>query len=300
MSALNTIEDSDLNTLLLIRHLELALLDLFAAGEINGTIHTCLGQEYIPVALSPLLKGDFIFSNHRGHGHYVAHTDDPTGLLAEILGREGAPCSGVGGSQHLHRGGFHSTGVQGESLPIAVGAALHSTRVQPGRIAAVYIGDGTFGEGVVYEALNIASLWQLPLLVIVENNGIAQSTPTERHLAGTVAGRAAAFDIGHHRLTTTNVVQIRAELAPVVSRVRIHHMPAIVEFATVRLGPHSKGDDTRSADELASLRKQDWFGHYAEQLGRRFAESDLRQREHVAALVNEVRQRPLATWGATR
>jgi pyruvate dehydrogenase E1 component alpha subunit len=117
--------DDDLDSLLLIRRFEQRLLDLFAAGELNGTTHTCLGQEHVPVALSPLLaEGDFVLSNHRGHGHYLARYDDPAGLPAEIMGRRGGVCDGVGGSQHLFRDGYLSTGVQGESLPAGDGAAL--------------------------------------------------------------------------------------------------------------------------------------------------------------------------------
>src|SRR5262245_52932230 len=117
--------DEDLDLAVLIRRFEEGLLRLFSSGALSGTTHTCLGQEYVPVALAPLLADDFVFSNHRGHGHYLAHCGDPEGLLAELMGREGAVCHGVGGSQHLRRERFLSTGVQGESLPAAVGVALH-------------------------------------------------------------------------------------------------------------------------------------------------------------------------------
>jgi pyruvate dehydrogenase E1 component alpha subunit len=290
--------DADLDALLLIRHVELALQQLFAAGEIAGTIHVCLGQEHIPVAIAPLVDGDHVFSNHRGHGHYLAHTADPRGLLAEVLGRDGAPCHGVGGSQHLHRDRFFSTGVQGQNLPVAVGAALHVSRRAPGRLVTVYIGDGTFGEGAVYEALNMAALWRLPVLVVVENNGIAQSTPTAAALAGTIAGRAAAFGIDYRHVADTDVTRIRGQLEPLVARVRAESRPLLVEFDTVRLGPHSKGDDTRTAADLTALRPRDWYEHYARALGERFAAADRRQRARVAALVAEVQKRPLADWEA--
>src|SRR5262245_23441284 len=103
------LSDDDLELALLIRRFEERLLSLFAAGELSGTTHTCLGQEYIPVALAPLLTEDFVFSHHRGHGHYLAHCADPEGLLAELMGREGGVCGGVGGSQHLRRERFLST-----------------------------------------------------------------------------------------------------------------------------------------------------------------------------------------------
>jgi acetoin:2,6-dichlorophenolindophenol oxidoreductase subunit alpha len=292
------LSEDDLDLLLLIKHFENALLDLFARGELNGTTHTCLGQEYIPVALAPLLAGDFIFSNHRGHGHYIAHTADPEGLLAEILGRAGAPCHGVGGSQHLYRERYLSTGIQGESLPVAVGVALHYKTTGAQRLAVAYIGDGSFGEGSVYEALNMAALWHVPLLVVVENNGIAQSTPTAVHLAGTIAGRAAAFGLDFHRVEGDDISAIRTDLAPMIARTRSQHAPLMIEFATVRLGPHSKGDDTRTEGELAAAREQDWYARYARAPDSRFTSADARQRQRVSEIVRSVLQRPLSTWEA--
>jgi acetoin:2,6-dichlorophenolindophenol oxidoreductase subunit alpha len=285
--------DADLESLLEIRHFELALLDLYARGELNGTTHTCLGQEYVPVAVSALLRADdHVFSNHRGHGHYLARFRDPVGLLAEIMGREGAICAGVGGSQHIRRAGYLSTGVQGESLPVAAGVALHLKHTAPGALACVYIGDGTWGEGAVYEALNLASLWQLPLLVIVENNGIAQSTPTATAMAGTIAGRARAFGIRHTGIDATDPVEIRTALSPLVDLVR-DGFPLIAEFATNRLGPHSKGDDTRDAEALRRAADTDWYGQLT---GPRFTEIDRAQRQRIGRVVAEVTARPLATW----
>ncbi|GAA3269218.1 thiamine pyrophosphate-dependent dehydrogenase E1 component subunit alpha [Dactylosporangium vinaceum] len=285
----------DLRMLLLIRHFERALLDLFAQGLLHGTTHTCLGQEPVPVALMPLLDADdFVFSNHRGHGHYLARFDDPAGLLAEIMGRDGAVCNGVGGSQHLRRGRYLSTGVQGESLPLAAGAALHLARSEPGRLACALIGDGTWGEGAVYETLNLAALWRLPLLVAVEHNGIAQSTPSAEAMAGTIAGRAAAFGIAHVSVSLTggdaegDVAAARAMLEEPLKHVRDGAGPLVVEFATHRLGPHSKGDDTRAAHAVAEL--PDWYPRHAG------SALDRQQRDRVAAVVADVTARPPSTW----
>lgn len=288
--------DDDLELLLLIRHFELALLDLFAAGKLHGTTHTCIGQEYVPVALAPLTGDDFVFSNHRGHGHYLAKFRDAEGLLAEIMGREGAVCNGVGGSQHIYRDGYLSTGVQGQSMPVAVGVALHLKRTRPGRIAVVHTGDGTWGEGAVYEALNMAQLWQVPLLVIVEHNGIAQSTPTAAQMAGSIADRARAFGIPHIGIGGHDITAIRTALAPRVDEIRGRGTPLVVEFETVRVGPHSKGDDTRTKEEHRRARERDWYTAYAAALGTRFEEADAKQREFVAGLVRQVEARPPSTW----
>ncbi|WP_329791236.1 thiamine pyrophosphate-dependent dehydrogenase E1 component subunit alpha [Lentzea sp. DG1S-22] len=293
-----SISDEDLTSLIGIRHFESALLRMFGAGELNGTTHTCLGQEHVPVALAPLLHADFVLSNHRGHGHYLARYRDPEGLLAEIMGREGAVCSGVGGSQHVHRDGFLSTGVQGQSVPLAVGIALRFKQSGQQRIAAAFIGDGTWGEGAVYEGLNMAALWQVPVLVVVEHNGIAQSTPTELQLAGTIGARAAAFGVDFTEVTSQDVDEVRALVRPVVERVRREHRPAVVQFAVNRLGPHSKGDDTRTADEIEALRQHDWYERLAASLGQRFHTIDDRERAEVERVVDRVRSRPAATWAA--
>ncbi|MEU8932001.1 thiamine pyrophosphate-dependent dehydrogenase E1 component subunit alpha [Streptomyces sp. NPDC048409] len=296
-AGLTRLSDGDLADLLMIRHFELALLDLFSQGRLNGTTHTCLGQEYIPVALYSLLDdGDHIFSNHRGHGHYLARFRDPQGLLAEVMGREGAVCNGVGGSQHIYRDRYLSTGVQGQSLPVAVGVALHLARTEPGRMAVVHVGDGTWGEGSVYEALNMAALWNVPVLVVVENNGIAQSTPTEREMAGTIAARAAAFGVDHHLVDSVDVEVVRRGLRPVLQRVRDLRRPCVVEFLTHRVGPHSKGDDSRPAELVEFAAEQDWYRRYRHDHPGHFESADRTQRARMAAVVRDVEERPAARW----
>lgn len=291
------LDGEDLARLLLIRYVEQSLLSLFAAGQVSGTIHTCLGQEYVPVALAPLIAGDFVFSNHRSHGHYLALHDDPAGLLAEVLGREGAVCHGVGGSQHLFLNDrFVSTGIQGESLPVAVGVGLHLRRTGQPRLAVAFIGDGTWGEGAVYEALNMAQLWQVPLLVVVEHNGIAQTTPTAVAMAGTIAARASAFGIPHHRFDSDSVTELRAAAAPLLASQRRQPAPLILEFRTIRLGAHSKGDDTRADDELTALRSRDWAARYEASHPEQFREVDTAQRERVAAVVADVLARTPSRW----
>ena len=300
LAPLSELADEDLELLLLIRHFERRLLDLFGQGELNGTTHTCLGQEYVPVSLRPLLEArDFVFSNHRGHGHYLSRYRDPAGLLAEIMGREGAVCSGVGGSQHILRNRYLSTGVQGQSLPVAVGVGLHQVRAEPGALVCAFIGDGTWGEGAVYEALNMAQLWRVPLLVAVEHNGIAQSTPAEVNMAGTIAGRAAAFGVRHRRVESLDVRVIRAELEPLLREVRTERAPLVVEFVTHRVGPHSKGDDTRTPEQVAHAREHDWYGRYRAAFPEQFERWDAKVRAEVDEIARDVAGRPPAVWSGS-
>lgn len=289
----------DVRLMMRIRHLELALLRLFGEGAVPGTTHTCLGQEYVPVAVSGVLEErDAVFSNHRGHGHYIARFQDVEGLLAEILGRRGAICGGVGGSQHLMRDRFWSSGVQGQSLPVATGVALHLSRTEPGAVACVYMGDGTWGEGAVYEALNMAALWRLPLVVVVENNGIAQTTPTSGHLAGTIAGRAQAFGVPHVLCTSRDVGTLRDQIRPTVDGVRAGAGPLVLEFVTTRVGPHSKGDDVRPDDERSRAHAADWYARLLDEDPRWRTLAAAEERD-MAALVAEVMARPAARGAAS-
>jgi pyruvate dehydrogenase E1 component alpha subunit len=291
---LTSIAADDLERMLLIRRFEENLLRLYAAGRIAGTTHTCMGQEYIPVAMAPLLRGDFVISNHRGHGHYLSHCGDPESLLAELMGRQGGVSRGFGGSQHLRNHDFLSTGIQGEGIAVGVGVGLHFRNTDQARVAAVYIGDGTWGEGAVYEALNMAQLWRLPLLVLVEHNGIAQSTETAQQMAGTVAGRVAGFGITFNEVRTTNVTVVRAEMAAHVSRVRAERLPHVAVFHTLRLGPHSKGDDSRDPATLAALWERDWLRRASLDDPVTFGRLDAKVGELVDQVTATVSARPLA------
>jgi TPP-dependent pyruvate/acetoin dehydrogenase alpha subunit len=299
-SELSAIADEDLRVALLIRHFEHKVLDLFGQGLINGTTHTCLGQEYIPVALRSLLdQKDFVFSNHRGHGHYLARYGDAHGLLAEIMGREGAVCGGVGGSQHILRDHYLSTGVQGQSLPVATGVALAMKRSSPGVLACAYVGDGTWGEGVFYEALNMAQLWHLPLVVVVENNGIAQSTETDNQMAGSIAGRCDGFGVRYKEIESADINDIRKQLTPYFSWVRKFIQPLVIEFKTLRLGPHSKGDDSRPAEIVESVRQHDWCRRYARRYPTQFARIDNLMRTRIDHIADQVASLPLVSMEGT-
>jgi TPP-dependent pyruvate/acetoin dehydrogenase alpha subunit len=240
-----------------IRRFEETLLENFPRGVFFGTTHTYLGQEANAVGvLSNLQPQDIVFSNHRCHGHFLAYGGDPRALFAELMGRATGVCGGRGGSQHLQWRNFYANGVQGGIAPVATGMALAERFKGSGAVAVNFIGDGTLGEGALYEALNLASLWRAPILFVVENNRIAQTTPIELGVAGSISGRFMAFGITGIELDTSDVLEIRKAARDLLEKVRSIPGPQALILETCRFGPHSKGDDTRPAEERAEMRAQ--------------------------------------------
>ncbi|MFH0909126.1 MAG: thiamine pyrophosphate-dependent dehydrogenase E1 component subunit alpha [bacterium] len=242
----------------IIRRFEERILELFSKGELFGTTHACVGQEAIGVALvESLTLGDIIISNHRCHGHYLARTGDVRGLMAELMGKKEGVCGGRGGSQHLCRENFYTNGVQGNMSPVAVGMAFAEKRKKTGAVTVLFVGDGTFGEGVLYEALNMASLWNVPLLLVVENNRIAQSTLIAKGIAGSFVGRARGFDIEASEIESNDVEELVGVLKKALEHVRDGGRPFVQVINTFRLCGHSKGDDFRDPAEIERGRSRD-------------------------------------------
>jgi TPP-dependent pyruvate/acetoin dehydrogenase alpha subunit len=242
-----------------IRRFEETLLEMFSRGVLVGTTHTCIGQEADAVGvidhLSP--ERDVIFSNHRCHGHFLAFHGDQEALLAEVMGRVTGVCAGKGGSQHLCAANFYTNGVQGSIVPVATGIAKAEKLRGSGAVTTVFLGDGTLGQGTVYECLNMAALWRLPLLFVVEDNGYAQTTPRELAVAGSMPARAEAFGVAAERVDTTDVLEVHDAAGRAVERVRTTGEPFFLVLGTYRLSPHSKGDDVRDPAEVAARREQD-------------------------------------------
>jgi TPP-dependent pyruvate/acetoin dehydrogenase alpha subunit len=238
-----------------IRRFEETVLDEFKRGVFSGTTHTYIGEEADAVGvIGQLHEQDIIVTNHRCHGHYLAYGGEMHALFAELMGKETGVCGGRGGSQHLHWRNLYSNGVQGGIVPIAAGMAMAEKRKGSGALCIVFIGDGTLGQGVVYESLNMASLWSLPLLVVVENNHIAQTTPTALALAGSISDRFKAFGVPATELDTSDVLQIRETAAPILDEIRASNRPQALVLNTCRFSAHSKGDDTREMTEIETLR----------------------------------------------
>jgi TPP-dependent pyruvate/acetoin dehydrogenase alpha subunit len=164
---------------------------------------------------------------------------------------------GRGGSQHIHWRNFYSNGIQGGITPVATGMALAEKIRATGNITLVFIGDGTLGEGTLYESLNIASLWKLPILFVLENNHYAQTTPVEKGVAGSISKRFASFGIPVWERESTDVLEIQSVADETVNSVRSGAGPASLILHTYRFSAHSKGDDPRSPEEIARIRKFD-------------------------------------------
>lgn len=242
-----------------IRRFEETLLELFKGNNLKGTTHTSIGQEADAVAvMNHITKNDFVFSNHRCHGHFIAYSDDMKILLAEIMGKKSGMCKGRGGSQHICYHHFYTNGVQGGIVPNATGLALaNKIKGDTSSIVVVFLGDGTLGQGVVYESFNMAALYNIPVLYVIEDNGYAMSTRTQDGVAGSIAARAQSFGIQVGEITSNSVTVLDNSMHEAFQYVRNERKPFCQIIHTYRLGPHSKGDDFRDRNEIAEWEKKD-------------------------------------------
>lgn len=249
--------DLDLyRTLYLIRRFEERALDEFSTGKLFGTTHAYIGQEADAAAIFAALgSDDVIFSNHRCHGHFLAYGGDPYRLAAELMGRATGLVGGRGGSQHIHWRNFYSNGIQGGIVPVATGTALAEKAKASGAISVIFLGDGTLGEGALYESLNIASLWSLPVLYVLENNRYAQTTPTELGVAGSMADRFKAFGIQTWEAASSDILTLLPVAREAIDHVR-SGLPAACILHTYRFSAHSKGDDPRDPAEIVKIRAE--------------------------------------------
>jgi TPP-dependent pyruvate/acetoin dehydrogenase alpha subunit len=281
-----------------IRRFEETVLDAFPKGVFYGTTHTYIGEEANAVGvLSHLKDGDIVFSNHRCHGHFIAYGGHLRALFAELMGKSTGVCGGLGGSQHLHWKDFYSNGVLGSTAPVAVGAALAEKAKGSGAIAVIFLGDGALGEGVLYESLNMASLWKAPILFVLENNHIAQTTPIELAVAGEIAARFKAFGIPCADLDSSDVVEIEAAAGTEIKDLRGEGGPRSLVIHTQRFGPHSKGDDTRDEKIMAEIRaKRDPVVIHGSRLAAKDRQQiDTATDKEVAAAFSQAQQDPLPT-----
>ncbi len=290
------INHRDIKTALRIREVEEKFLELFSHGKLNGTVHTCVGQEFSAVAFAgQLKKKDFIFSNHRCHGHYIAFTGDVRGLIAELMGKASGTSGGIGSSQHLCNSNFYSNGIQGGIVPVATGYALGNKLKQNGAIGIVFIGDGTLGEGALYESMNILSKWEIPLLIVCENNFYSQSTAQAVNLAGDILARPGAFGIKSYKGDTWNPELLIQKAEEAINYVRSQVKPAFFLVDTYRLNAHSKGDDDRDPAEVASHREKDYLNTFKAECPEYYERYHSVIKNEVNSLVEEILTEPELT-----
>jgi len=249
--------------MLRIRGFEQRVSALYRDGEVPGFVHLSIGQEAAAVgACWPLRPSDVITSTHRGHGHCLAKGLDPLGMFAELMARDGGTNRGRGGSMHIADptiGIFGANGIVAAGVPIAVGAAAAAQLAGDGGVAVAFFGDGAPAQGAFHEAMNLAAVWQLPVVFFCENNGYAEFSPTSMQHAATLEQRAAGYGIGHVGVDGNDVVATTRTMADAVDTVRDGGGPMLVEAATYRWHGHYEGDPERyrTPEELAEWQARD-------------------------------------------
>ena len=247
--------DTDPSTEILLemqrRMLRIRLFDERASkmvkhGQIPGTVHTSIGQEAQVVgACMALRKGDHITGNHRSHGHPIGMGSPLGPLMAELAGKATGVCKGKGGSLHLADyavGSLGESGITGSSIPIAVGAGLSAQVLGEKRVAMCFFGDGAANQGVLYESMNLASAWKLPVIFLCENNHYALSTPAHTVTGGRISDRGAGFGMPGVRVEDgQDVLAVYAAVSEAVDRARRGEGPSLVEVMTYRFREHSEG-----------------------------------------------------------
>ena len=279
--------------MLLIRTFEEKINMLFSRGMILGTTHLCIGQEASAVGVcAALISGDKVIGNHRSHGHALAMGLLPEKLLGELLGKRNGYCGGIGGSQHVasvEDGFLGSNGITCGGMPIAVGVAFALKRKFPGNICTVFIGDGATNQGVFHESMNLASIWNLPLLVVCENNLYAMSTPYTETIAGaSLERRGEAYNIRTTTVDGMDVLAVYEAASECVDYIRIQMKPCFLLVNTYRFLGHSKSDPRtyRTREEEKRYRTKDPIPR----LGKILIESNIIDEKGLKNLKTEVRE----------
>ena len=244
-----------------IRLFEERVNDLYTRALMPGLAHLYIGEEAIAVGVCEALKNnDYITSTHRGHGHCLAKGASPDLMFAELLGKEAGYCKGKGGSMHIAdpaTGNLGANAIVGGSAGIATGAAFASKYLKTGQVAVCFFGEGALGQGLLYEELNLAQLWMLPVIFVCENNGYNEYTHFSESTAGDVAKRAEAFGMANETADGQNVRETYAIAQKYVERARSGGGPAFLQFKTYRYHGHHVGDIAR-AYYRPKAEEQEW------------------------------------------
>jgi TPP-dependent pyruvate/acetoin dehydrogenase alpha subunit len=255
-----------LRTMILIREFDERAIALRVAGKIYGAVHPYVGQEAVAVGVcASLTVRDRVTSNHRGHGHCIAKGADIRRMMAELFGRVDGYCKGKGGSMHIADfavGMLGANGIVGGGLPIACGAALAAQLEGQGDVTVCFFGDGAAAEGEFHEALNIASVWKLPILFVCENNQYAANNAVGvQHPRVDIAAHAAAYAMPGVIVDGNDVLEVDAATREAVARARRGDGPTLLECKTYRWHFHAMRaappSETRPADEIDAWKARD-------------------------------------------
>jgi pyruvate dehydrogenase E1 component alpha subunit len=278
----------------LIRAFEEKASALYAERQIVGLLHLGIGQEAVAVGVCSVLRvDDFVYGGHRSHGHAIAKGADVNRLMAELAGRATGYCGGKGGSMHIvarEAGFITATGVVGGTIPLALGAAFAAKEKKQNQVAVVFFGDGAGQAGPFHESLNIASLWQLPVIFICENNGYAEFTPLSAHTKiERLAQHAKTYGIPASTVDGNDLFAVRAAMEKAVEKCRAGQGPIFVECLTHRMRGHYEGDPAkyRELAQLAEWKKKDPIARVARALKSKKAIND----NTIEAIEREARDR---------
>jgi len=236
--------------MLLIRKTEEKIEELFSKGLLRGTTHGYKGQEAVAVGLLIHIdcNFDYVTGNHRSHGHYLALNPDPYPLIAELMGKETGLVNGRGGSQHIIYKNFITNGITGGMVPIATGLAFSQKVKTNNGICISLFGDGAMNEGYVMEALNLAAVYELPIIFALENNSYAMSTPFSYSCRGNIQDRIHGFGLDYYQIEAIDVETVSDKCKDLVNLVRTKRKPIFIEFKTHRFSGHSKSDKREYVD----------------------------------------------------
>ncbi|HLI34035.1 MAG TPA: thiamine pyrophosphate-dependent dehydrogenase E1 component subunit alpha [Terriglobia bacterium] len=289
-----------------IREFELKAREIFRSGRMPGFIHLYVGEEAIAAGvIACLQKEDYVTSSHRGHGHALAKGIPAREVMAELMGAVGGCCGGRGGSMHLYEpavGFLGTNGVVPPGIPIAAGAALSAKLRKTGQVAVSFFGDGAVNNGAFHEALNMAAVWELPVIFVCENNLYATETPFKAATKNTsVASRAAAYQMPGIEVDGNDVLAIYEKTGQAVQRARRGEGPTLMECLTYRWFGHHEGDpgtSYRSREEVEMWKQRDPVRRLREQaLASGWAEPGDFERidEEVRSLIEDAAQFALAS-----
>ena len=255
---------SAFETMCLIREFEEQSIEVYLRGEMPGLVHASSGQEAVPTGVCMHLEtDDLVTSNHRGHGHCIAKGVDIRRMAAEVLGKAEGTCGGKGGSMHiadLSKGILGANGIVAGGIAMATGAAFSAKYRKSPQVSVVFVGDGTMNEGITFESFNLASLWQLPVVFVCENNQFTEYTRMELLTAGSLEGRAQAFSIPTAKVDGQDVRAVSHVAAEAVERARSGGGPTFIQADTHRYHGHHVGEiesGYRDSTEDAQWKERD-------------------------------------------